>query len=105
MGGFDPDVISDWKDQTDGAEDGQAVGVVDAAPGRWRVDVYAHVGSMNGRAILDEAREKIGQAFRRSHGDRAFPLCWRKRSSSTAKTILGTKVSGRMCGPRSPAAV
>jgi hypothetical protein len=79
MGGFDPDILSDWKEKTDGAVDGHGVGVLDAAPGSWRVDVYAHVGSMNGRAILDEAGEKIGRAFRRSHGDRAFPL-WLARA-------------------------
>ena len=79
MGGFDPDVMSDWKEQTGGASDGSGVGVFDAAPGRWRVDVYAHVGSMNGRAILDESGEKTGRDFRRSHGDRAVPV-WLARA-------------------------
>src|SRR5262245_11988486 len=74
MGGFDPDVISGWKEETGGDKDGYGVGVVDVAPGSWRVDVYAHVGSMNGRVILSEADEKPGSAFRRSHGGRAFPL-------------------------------
>ncbi len=74
MGGFDPDVMASWKEATGGAADGHGVGVIEAKPGAWRVDLYAHVGSMNGRAILDAAREKTGAAFRRSHRDRAFPL-------------------------------
>jgi len=73
MGGFDPDVLSWWKDA--GADgDGRGIGAFSAAPGCWRVDIYAHVGSMNGRAILDEADERPGTAFRRSHPGRAFPL-------------------------------
>jgi hypothetical protein len=75
MGGFDPDVLSWWKKDHDGEGDGRGIGEVKAAPGKWRVDVYAHVGSMNGRAILtEEAEEKTGAAYRRSHGDRPFPL-------------------------------
>jgi hypothetical protein len=70
MGGFDPDVMASWKEATGGKADGRGVGVIDAKPGAWRVDVYAHVGSMNGRAILDAAREKTGTVFRRSHRDR-----------------------------------
>jgi hypothetical protein len=73
MGGFDPDVLSWWKDG--GADgDGRGVAAFSATPGSWRVDVYAHVGSMNGRAILSETDEKPGTAFRRSHPGRAFPL-------------------------------
>jgi hypothetical protein len=79
MGGFDPDVMVSWKQATGGEVDGHGVGVIDAKPGAWRVDVYAHVGSMNGRAILDAAHEKTGAAFRRSHRDRAFPL-WLART-------------------------
>ena len=74
MGGFDPDVLSSWKDDSGGDGDGPGVAVFSAAPGRWQVDVYAHVGSMNGRAILGEAAEKPGAAFRRSHPGRGFPL-------------------------------
>jgi hypothetical protein len=75
MGGFDPDVLSWWKEDNDASGDGRGIGFVEAAPGKWRVDVYAHVGSMNGRAILgEETDEKPGAAFRRSHGDRPFPL-------------------------------
>jgi hypothetical protein len=73
MGGFDPDVLSWWKDGG-GEDDGRGVAAVTAGPGRWRVDIYAHAGSMNGRAILREADEKPGAAFRRSHPARPFPL-------------------------------
>src|SRR5262249_22721249 len=74
MGGFDPDVMSGWKEETGGARDGYGVGLIETSPGSWRVDVYAHVGSMNGRVILRDAGDKPGGAFRRSHGGRAFPL-------------------------------
>jgi hypothetical protein len=76
MGGFDPDVLSWWKESGEADHaDGRGVGTFTAAPGRWRVDVYAHGGSMNGRVILsEEATEKPGAAYRRSHGDRPFPL-------------------------------
>jgi hypothetical protein len=74
MGGFDPDVLSWWKDEGDPDADGRGVGVIMAAPGSWRVDLYAHVGSMNGRQVLSEADEDLGSAFRRSHPDRKFPL-------------------------------
>jgi hypothetical protein len=73
MGGFDPDVLSWWKNDG-GAGDGRGVAEVTAAPGRWRVDIYAHAGSMNGRVMLSEAGEKPGAAFRRSHPGRPFPL-------------------------------
>jgi hypothetical protein len=73
MGGFDPDVLSWWRDA--GADgDGRGVAAFSTTPGTWRVDLYAHVGSMNGRAILDDADEKPGAAFRRSHPGRPFPL-------------------------------
>lgn len=73
MGGFDPDVLTWWKD-AGGEGDGRGIGAFSAAPGSWNVDVYAHVGSMNGRVILSETDEKPGAAFRRSHPDRPFPL-------------------------------
>jgi len=73
MGGFDPDVLSWWKD-AGGDGDGRGIGAFSTAPGSWHVDVYAHVGSMNGRAILDENAERPGTAFRRSHPGRPFPL-------------------------------
>lgn len=78
MGGFDPDIVRWWKEQHGPDGDGQGVAVVKARPGSWKVDVYAHVGSMNGRAILSEADEKPGAFFRRCHPDRAFPLWFAK---------------------------
>ena len=74
MGGFDPDVLSWWLEAGDPDADGRGIGVVAAPPGSWRVDVYAHAGSMNGRAMLDEAGEPLGAAFRRSHPGRPFPV-------------------------------
>jgi len=74
MGGFDPDVMGSWKDATSGKSDGAGVALIEAGPGSWQVDVYAHVGSMNGRQILAEADSKPGAAFRKSHADRPFPL-------------------------------
>ena len=75
MGGFDPDVLADWKDRDSRGDDlGDAVAAVMAQPGSWRVDVYAHVGSMNGRQILSEAGDAPGAAFRRSHPGQAMPL-------------------------------
>ena len=74
MGGFDPDVMTWWKEQTGGAGDGRGVALVQAPPGAVRVDVYAHVGSMNGRRVLSEAGTPPGTAFRRDHQGRAFPV-------------------------------
>jgi|RhiMethySRZTD1v2_1073278.scaffolds.fasta_scaffold00291_28 hypothetical protein len=75
VGGFDPDVLADWRSH-DSGEDGWGGGVaaVTAQPGGWRVDVYAHVGSMNGRQILREFGDAPGAAFRRSHPAMAMPL-------------------------------
>jgi hypothetical protein len=75
MGGFDPDVLADWKENDQGGDsDSRSVAAVTAKPGSWRVDVYAHAGSMNGRQILSESGTAPGAAFRRSHPDRAIPL-------------------------------
>jgi hypothetical protein len=74
MGGFDPDVLGWWRDAGALDADGRGIGVIAAAPGSWRVDVYAHVGSMNGREVLEEAGEPVGTAFRRSHPGRPIPL-------------------------------
>src|SRR5688572_15148701 len=63
MGGFDPDVLSWWRDAGAPDEDGRGVAVIAATPGSWRVDLYAHAGSMNGRQILDEAWGPLGAAF------------------------------------------
>jgi len=74
MGGFDPDVLSWWLEEHAPEEDGQGVALVVTTPGSWRVDVYAHVGSMNGRAILSESGDAPGASFRASHPERAFPV-------------------------------
>ena len=74
MGGFDPDVLAWWRDAGDPDADGRGVGVIAVSPGSWRVDLYTHAGSMNGRAILDELDEPVGAFFRRSHPDRRFPV-------------------------------
>lgn len=74
MGGFDPDVLAWWQEDHAPNEDGDGVAVVQASPGSWRVDVYAHVGSMNGRQILSRASEKPGAFFRRCYPERAFPV-------------------------------
>jgi hypothetical protein len=74
MGGFDPDVLSWWRDGGAPDQDASGVAVIAAPPGAWCVDVYAHVGSMNGRYLLDEASGPLGAAFRASHPGRPFPL-------------------------------
>ncbi|MGP1384986.1 MAG: hypothetical protein ACTS2F_15590 [Thainema sp.] len=74
MGGFDPDVLAWWQEDHAPDEDGDSVAVVQASPGSWRVDVYAHVGSMNGRQILSRASDKPGAFFRRCYPERAFPV-------------------------------
>jgi hypothetical protein len=79
MGGFDPDILRWWRDETGGAADGRGVIVLQVPPGRWRVDLYAHTGSMNGRQVLESELAPIGASFRRAHPGRAFPL-WLART-------------------------
>ena len=74
MGGFDPDVLQWWKDDHGGQGDGRGVAEFQAAPGSWRVDLYTHAGSMNGRVMLSEGGEPPGAWFRREHPDAPFPL-------------------------------
>ncbi len=74
MGGFDPDVLQWWKDDHGGAGDGRGVAEFQAAPGRWRVDLYTHAGSMNGRVLIGERDEMPGAWFRREHPNAPFPL-------------------------------
>jgi hypothetical protein len=71
-GGFDADVIGAWLKDEDAASEGRdGVALIEVTPGRWRADLYAHVGSTNGRQLLgDEA----GAWFRRDHPGRPFPL-------------------------------
>jgi hypothetical protein len=113
MGGFDPDVLSWWKDETGGDRDGRGVAVVDVPEGALRIDVYAHVGSNSGRQILSEGKVKPGRAFRQNHPDRPFPLwlanmldfsgeddpghedLWRDMRASIGSGALAVDVSGR----------
>jgi hypothetical protein len=70
-GGFDPDILSDWLAKNGPDDDGYGVAVTKLTPGSWHADLYAHVGSMNGRQLLgDEA----AAWFRRDHPGRPFPL-------------------------------
>jgi hypothetical protein len=45
--------------------------MVTVGRGRWRADLYAHVGSMNGREL---AGTEVGAWFRKDHPGRPFPL-------------------------------
>ena len=74
MGGFDPDVLASWKEETAGTGDVRGVAIADVPTGPLRVDVYAHVGSMNGRQVLSEGKTKPGTAFRQSYPGQPFPL-------------------------------
>ena len=74
MGGFDPDVLAWWKEATNGHSDARGVTLIEVPVGSLRVDLYAHVGSINGRQILSEGRERPGTAFRRAFPERPFPL-------------------------------
>lgn len=74
MGGFDPDVMTWWRVETGGTRDGRGVAFVQTSPGTVRVDVYAHVGSMNGRRVLSESGTPPGAAFRRDHDGQPFPV-------------------------------
>ncbi len=70
-GGFDPDVLADWLEKNGPDGDGYGVAVVKVPAGTWRADLYAHVGSMNGRQLVGET---AGAWFRRDHPGRPFPL-------------------------------
>lgn len=74
MGGFDPDVLTWWRELGDPDADGRGVAVARVEPGSWRVDLYAHAGSMNGRHVLDGAGRPLGEWFRASHPGRPFPV-------------------------------
>jgi hypothetical protein len=112
-GGFDPDMLAWWKEETGGQSDGRGVAIASVPRGPLRVDLYAHTGSMNGREVLCEAREKPGKAFRRSHPGRPFPLwlanmldcageddpgheqAWNKVRDSVASGALAIEADGK----------
>jgi hypothetical protein len=71
-GGFDADVIRGWLEDEDPDSAGRdGVAMVQVEPGTWSADLYAHVGSTNGRELLGE---RAGALFRRDHPNKPFPL-------------------------------
>lgn len=54
MGGYDPRVLDDWREAHGPHDDSPEIAVAAVPNGTWRVDVYAHIGSMNGRYVLEE---------------------------------------------------
>jgi hypothetical protein len=69
-GGFDPDVLSRWRDE--GRD--PYVHEVAVPPGHYLVDVYTYLHTMNGRVMADDIwKEHLGAWFRRDHPGRAFP--------------------------------
>jgi hypothetical protein len=73
-GGFDPDVLQSWLEKEGPDESGWGVSVIHVPKGTWRADLYAHVGSLNGRHLVSEAPLKPGAWFRRDHPGVPFPL-------------------------------
>ena len=73
-GGFDPDVLHSWLEKDGPDNTGWGVAVIHVPKGMWRADLYAHVGSMNGRHLVGEDPRKPGAWFRRDHPDEPFPL-------------------------------
>jgi len=70
-GGFDPDIFGWWRDNLHGRK-----GVKDIAvrAGKYLVDVYTYVHSMNGRMILSEVLGvQLGTWFRKDPPGRPFP--------------------------------
>ena len=99
MGGFDPDALSSWLDESGGEGDGRGVASVRLPPGEWQVDIYAHVGSMNGRAILSDCGIPPGRAFRRDHPGRAFPAWLAHMLELSAEEDPGHEAHWRdLCG-------
>jgi hypothetical protein len=69
-GGFDPGILEAWQESGEHSD----VRSLDVPPGKYLVDVYTYLHSMNGRVILGDVwRQKLGAWFRRSHPGRAFP--------------------------------
>jgi hypothetical protein len=69
-GGFDPDVLSHWRDV--GAD--ASVREVAVPPGHYLVDAYTYLHTMNGRVLADDVwKEQLGAWFRRDHPDHPFP--------------------------------
>jgi hypothetical protein len=73
-GGFDPDVLQWWLEKDGPDKNGRGVAVIHVPKGTWRADLYAHVGSMNGRHLIGEAPRKPGEWFRKDYADAQFPL-------------------------------
>ena len=73
-GGFDPDVLQDWRDERGPDDDGVGVAVVAVPNGLWNLDVYTFASSMNGNALLEGGPLPIGAWFRRDHAGVPFPL-------------------------------
>ena len=74
MGGFDPDVLQWWRDDHGPDADSTAVAVESVTPGRWDLDVYTYVNSLNGNALLREASATPGAWFRGDHPNTPIPL-------------------------------
>jgi hypothetical protein len=69
-GGFDPDVLSNWRDEGTHS----FVREIAVPPGHYLVDGYTYLHTMNGRVLADDVwKEQVGAWFRRDHPGRPFP--------------------------------
>jgi hypothetical protein len=67
-------VLEWWRDDHGPDQDGTGVAVAHVPPGRWDLDLYTYVGSLNGNALLRQATPTPGAWFRRDHPGTPFPL-------------------------------
>jgi hypothetical protein len=88
-GGFDPDVLSGWLEKEGPNESGWGVKVIEVPAGTWFVDLYAHVGSMNGRELIDRHSRKVGAWFREDHAEEPLPLWLVRRLSHSGEDDPG----------------